>query len=208
MILDLDFYLYLFSVIPIIIFVTVSILKRRNVLYILGGSLACYLLISCLAFDVFPICTGGMAGEFIYDGRWFGFIIKPFDYFPSGFDFIAPLFKIYWKAITFSLLLGFVVTIVFKHLRKFVFALIFNISFALLSALAVILPSLISGGVNKSYDTSCTITGVIAFMAGYLLARVFIALVPEFIEKIDYKATKVKKDKKIRRRKVEISDSL
>lgn len=190
MILDLDFYLYLFPVIPIIIFVTVSILKRRNVLYILGGSLACYLLISCLAFDVFPIRTGGMAGEFIYDGRWFGFIIKPFDYFPSGFDFIAPLFKIYWKAITFSLLLGFVVTIVFKHLRKFVFALIFNISFALLSALAVILPSLISGGVNKSYDTSCTITGVIAFMVGYLLARVFIALVPEFIKKMIIKLQK------------------
>lgn len=197
--------IYLPALIPAIVFALIAVILRRKTLFTVLGATVTYYISVCLLSNILPLKHGELLPEFADDGRIFGFIIKPFDYFPSGLDFFYPLFDIYWKSMVYMLVLGFISVITFKPLRKFRYACLFALGYSIVSAASIIVTDLILGGVNKSYDTSDTIVGLVTFFIGFLLAKAVLALVPAIAEKIDSKLPpRVRKEKAhIVRREVE-----
>lgn len=207
-----EYYLYLLAI-PFI-FSIVAIILRRKVLFILVVSAVIYLVEVCLLENVFPIYTGTAVNEYLsFDDEklYFGYITHPFDYFPSDLLAIPLAIKIFWQSSVFGLIVGFATTLAVKTMRKIVPSIIFLFFILVCAFISVCMPTWITGAIVHVFETSDIFMTTIFYAVGYVLARVTIKLAPAITTFFDDKRPKrirKPKDKKIRRKKVEVSDTV
>ena len=192
----------LFALAVPLVFSVILIILKAKPLYILVSDLLLWLVAVTALNNIFPLYIGDAVIGFTNDGRLLGFIAKPFDSFPLGIEFFYFLFKIYYPAITFGLLSGFMITICYKNCRSLKFSLIAGIILLFVTEFSCILPNLILCGANKTWDLSSPILFITFYIIGFFLAKALIKLNPKIITLFDKeKKVKLPKEKyQIKRR--------
>ena len=210
MVIELNPSFYLASLLPILIFVIIAIVRRKSIFHILSGSFLIFLITSAVIRNIFPINLDYEIplSQCPDNGLWLKFVMPPFWSFPTGFEFVRATFVIYWTVMPFGLLLGLLSAFTFKPLRKPWFALIFIISVLILTECTCGAFNLILDAKSHLIDSTTSIITLFTFAIGYGAAMLVMKLTPGVAAAFDKVREKPEKDtgenKKIRRKTVEI----